>query len=79
MLKYKARNSQLTILHFHKIYQIQLYNTCMALLFTIFQLSAYCFAIFFVCFFFFSVLQFSDISPTAKLLYDQGPIKYETK
>ena len=47
MLKYKARNSQLTILHFHKIYQIQLYNICMALLFTIFQLSAYCFAIFF--------------------------------
>ena len=47
----------------------------MAPLFTIFQLSAYCFAIFF---FFFSVLQITDISPTAKLLYDQGPIKYET-
>ena len=79
ILKYNARNSQLTILHFHIIYQIQLYNICMALLFTIFQLSSYCFAIFLVCFFFFSVLQISDISPTAKLLYDQGPIKYEPK
>lgn len=51
----------------------------MALLFTIFQLSAYCFAFFFRFFFFFSVLQISDISPTAKLLHDQGLIKYETK
>ena len=49
----------------------------MAPLFTIFQLSAYFFAKKKIFFFFFSVLPVSDISPTANLLYDQGPIKYE--